>query len=156
MKKVLIFLIMLFAMANISGASAVTITVGADSEGADYTSIQDAIKNATAGDTVLVFPGNYTENVYVDKELIISYLSGNPVDTVVKAANSEDDVFTVVSDNTTVRWFSITGAGIDQYGDDKAGIYFEGANNGVITENNIYSNGYGIFYTNRTTIHLQR
>lgn len=92
---------MLFTMVNISGASAVTITVGADSQGADYTSIQDAtiiqdaIKNATAGDTVLVFPRNYTENVYVDKEVIISSLSGNPVDTVVKAANSEDDVFTV-------------------------------------------------------------
>ncbi|MCC4767371.1 hypothetical protein FXW07_12255 [Methanosarcina sp. DH1] len=145
MKKVPVFLILFFVVANISGASADTITVGTDIEGADYISIQDAIKNATAGDTVLVFPGNYTENVYVDKELIISSLSGNPLDTVVKAANSEDDVFTIVSDNVTIRGFSITGAGIDQYGDDKAGIYFEGTNNSVTMENNVYSNGYGIF-----------
>ncbi|HWQ47549.1 MAG TPA: NosD domain-containing protein [Methanosarcina sp.] len=138
------FLVMFFVVIMISDATAVTITIDDDTKGADYNSIQDAVENATDGDTILVFPGNYIENVYVNKELIISSLSGNQVDTIVKAANSEDDVFKVVSDNVTISGFSITGAGIDQYGDDRAGIYFESVNNSIIRENNVYSNGYGI------------
>lgn len=148
MKKVLFlipFLILFFVVVTVSGAAAVKITVDDDTEAADYDHIQDAVENATDGDEIFVFPGNYTENVYVDKELTISSLSENPVDTIVQAANSENDVFTVVSDNVTLSGFSITGAGVDQYGDDKAGIYFEGADNSVVKENKIESNGYGIF-----------
>ncbi|WP_196297028.1 hypothetical protein [Methanosarcina barkeri] len=58
-----------------SCAGAVTITVDDDIEGANYKSIQNAVDNATDGDIVLVYPGNYTENVYVNKELTITSLS---------------------------------------------------------------------------------
>ncbi|WP_292390656.1 right-handed parallel beta-helix repeat-containing protein [Methanosarcina sp. UBA5] len=129
----------------ISRAEAATIIVDDDIEEANYQNIQDAVDNATSDDTILVYPGNYTENVYVDKELKIVSLSGNPDDTVIRAANSEDDVFNVVADNVTIKGFGISGARTDQYGDDKAGIYFEGVNNSVIKKNNVFSNGYGIF-----------
>src|SRR5690606_18571371 len=124
-----------FIVATISCAEAVTITVDDDIEGANYKSIQDAVDNATNGDTVLVYPGNYTENVYVNKELTITSLSENPVDTIIHAANSEDNVFNIIADNVTISGFGISGAGTDQYGDDKAGIYFEGVNNSVIKNN---------------------
>ncbi len=145
MRNILYFLMTFFIVAMVSCAGAVTITVDDDIEGANYKSIQNAVDNATDGDTILVYPGNYTENVYVSKELTIISLSENPVDTVIHAANSEDDVFNIVEDNVTIKGFGISGARTDQYGDDKAGIYFEGVNNSVIKKNNVFSNGYGIF-----------
>lgn len=145
MRNILYFLMTFFIVAMVSCAGAVTITVDDDTEGANYKSIQNAVDNATDGDTVLVYPGNYTENVHVSKELTITSLSENPVDTVIHAANSEDDVFNVVADNVTIKGFGISGARTDQYGDDKAGIYFEGVNNSVTKKNNVFSNGYGIF-----------
>jgi len=45
-----------------------TITVGL---GGDYTNIQDAVDNATAGDVIEVFAGVYNEQVTVDKQLTI-------------------------------------------------------------------------------------
>lgn len=39
--------------------------------GADFTAIQEAVTAAVAGDTIIVKDGNYTENVVVDKSLVI-------------------------------------------------------------------------------------
>jgi len=47
-----------------------TITVDDDGEG-DYVTIQDAVDNATAGDTIRVWEGNYTGTVEVNKTLRI-------------------------------------------------------------------------------------
>lgn len=52
------------------GADAATLTVN-ESGGADYKIIQDAIDNAIAGDTILVYSGTYYENVNVTKKLIL-------------------------------------------------------------------------------------
>jgi len=46
------------------GASAATITVD-DSGGANYTTIQDAINNAVAGDTILVAAGTYNQKISI-------------------------------------------------------------------------------------------
>lgn len=53
---------------------AVTLTVDDDlvqKPDADYTSIQDAVDAASAGDTIKVYPGSYAESVNVDKTLSI-------------------------------------------------------------------------------------
>ena len=61
----------------------------------DYTKIQWAVDNATSGDTIIVRDGTYTENVDVNKEhLTIKSENGAEV-TIVQAASSDDDVFTV-------------------------------------------------------------
>ena len=42
-----------------------------DDGGADYTKVQDAIDNATNGDTIIVYNGTYNENIVVNKRLSI-------------------------------------------------------------------------------------
>ncbi|WAI01811.1 NosD domain-containing protein [Methanogenium organophilum] len=56
-------------------AMAATITVGPDG---DYTGIQAAIDNATAGDTILVTAGTYAEAIDVNKTLTIRGVNGTP------------------------------------------------------------------------------
>ncbi len=59
----LLFSALLLALLPTSTAK--VITVGPPDSGADYSSIQEAVKNADPGDTILVYPGNYTEDVRV-------------------------------------------------------------------------------------------
>ena len=40
----------------------------ADYPDADFTRIQEAVDAASAGDTIIVYPGTYTENVDVNKD----------------------------------------------------------------------------------------
>ena len=52
-------------------ADAAVLNVDANG-GGDYSSIQEAVDKAQNGDTILVSPGVYQENVKVNKELIIA------------------------------------------------------------------------------------
>ena len=125
---IIIFFVMVLALMTIgtATATATTITVN-NSTGpvGDYTSIQAAVDAAVDGDTILVFPGFYDENVDVNKELTIKSYSGNPDDTIVQAAVSNDHVFYVTADNTMINGFSITGAMNYDY-PYVAGIYLDG------------------------------
>lgn len=123
--------------ASIVAAEIVTVD---DNGGANYTSIQDAVNNANNGDTILVYSGSYTENLYVDKELTIKSKSGNPDNTIVQAANSSIHVFDVTADNVTISGFNITGASMSL----KSGIFLYRVEDCLITNNIILKNRYGI------------
>ena len=56
-RSVILLLMMMVVLA--ADAESATIVVNADGTG-DYPTIQDAINNATAGDEVVLQPGNYT------------------------------------------------------------------------------------------------
>jgi len=139
--KIIIFAISLCLIVA-SGAhvtSAAIITVD-DDGGSDYISIQAAVDNASHSDTIIVYPGTYTENVDVDKGLTIISKSGNPDDTVVQAADPGDHVFHVTANNVTIRGFGITGA--SKY--CNAGIYLYGVNGFFISNNKLSNNCQGI------------
>lgn len=123
--------------AGIVAADIVTVD---DSGGANYTSIQDAVNNANNGDTILVYSGLYTENLYVNKELTIRSNYGNPGDTIVQAANSSIHVFNVTVDSVTISGFKITGATMLR----KSRIFLEGVEDCIVTNNVLLKNDNGI------------
>ncbi|AAM05124.1 TPA: hypothetical protein HA338_03105 [Methanosarcina acetivorans] len=73
-------------------------------------SIQDAVKNAYSGDTIIVFPGTYAENIEVNKSVTIKSKSGNPSDTIIRAANPGNHIFHATASNVAILGFTITGA----------------------------------------------
>lgn len=132
-------------------ASAATIIVNNGGEG-DYKSINEAIKNSNPGDTILVYPGTYKENLVVDRELKIRSKSGNPEDTIVLAATQNEHVFKITSDNVTIEGFQIKDAS-GTPGNYKYGIYLEETKNCIIDNNYISNNREGILlidYSNNT------
>jgi len=79
-----------------------------DGGGADFTRIQDAIIAASAGDTIIVRDGNYTENVDVDKSLTIQSENGS-ANCIVHAESLYDCVFKVTADYVNISGFTVEG-----------------------------------------------
>lgn len=131
--------------------------VGGIGEG-NYTTIQDAIDNASDGDTVFVYSGTYYENVIVNKSI---NLIGEDRDTTIIDGNRSGDVVYITTDWVNISGFKIResglGAGIDvcsNYSTIKEnnvlhncdGIFLRISSNNIITCNNIMSNcGVGLY-----------
>jgi len=133
--SLIIILILILGFAN-----AATITVGP--KDADYSVIQQAVDNASAGDIVEVQSGIYRENVYFFN-MPVTLLG---VDTgkglpVVDAGGSSSAI-TILSNDTTVSGFNLTNSG--HCGCGNAGVLVESFNN-TIKNNVIFKNKYGIF-----------
>ena len=129
-----IVLTILFLAVATAIASAATIYVPDD-----YPAIQAAVDNATAGDTITVRDGTYTENVHVNKSLTIQSENG-PDSTIVQAANPDYDVFRIAGRQVSgiISGFTIKG------GNPGIGLYCA---HSLISNNKINSNGRGIFVT---------
>ena len=84
-------------------ASAAQLTVGAQGQ---FTTIQGAVEAAQPGDTILIAPGTYVENVVVNKPLTIT--AGSPQPTV-QAADSSKDVFAVTSSGVRIEGLNVIG-----------------------------------------------
>lgn len=116
----------------------VTITVGNSTDQiADFTSVQAAIDNASPGDTILLHPGVYTENinVYVTN-LTLTSESGSSEDTIIKAASGSNDVFYVIADGVTISGLNITGP----ISSPNAGIHLNGVKHCLIENNQLSGN----------------
>ena len=124
----------------------------------NYTKIQDAIDNASDGDTVFVFQGTYYENVIVNKS--IHLLGENRNNTIIHSAIFNDTVyivssgvnlsnFTILSDSHdviriksgNVRISNNTLIGLGKY----SGVIFcMSSSFNTINDNSIYSPNLGI------------
>ena len=125
-------LLVLLAVALLpSAASAATINVPADQP-----SINTAIAAAAAGDTILVAPGTYTENVLVNKSVT---LAGGGVGTVISAVNPMDSALEVTANNALVSGFTVTDSYVNE-------IAVTNANGVTISNVNVTDGGYSIGY----------
>ncbi|MBP7332120.1 MAG: PKD domain-containing protein, partial [Firmicutes bacterium] len=112
-----------------------------DSGGADFTTIQAAVTAARAGDTIIVKDGAYTENVVVEKSLVIKSENG-AAQTIVQAAANTGDVFKVTAANVTIDGFTASGATTT----GKSGITISGSSSSSCTviNNECSGNSQGI------------
>jgi parallel beta-helix repeat protein len=107
----------------------------------DFTTIQEAVDAASSGDTIIVYPGTYTENVDVNKSHLAIQSQNGAGSTIVQAANSDDHVFEVTADYVNIGGFTVEGA----TGSDKAGIYLNYAVHCEISNDMILNSSYGIY-----------
>jgi len=123
------FLVLMTFSENISEeAKGATISVPGD-----YLTISSAVENASEGDNILVGPGEYEEEVIVEKPLTIQSTDG-PKSTIV--SNVGYTTFRLDSNNVTLSGFTIKNA--------QNGIFIEKFDSCTITNNIITRNYKGI------------
>ncbi len=118
-------LLMLMSIAGF----AVTLNVAIDGSG-QYTVIQDAIEVATNGDTVLVHPGRYIENIdYIGKSITVCSLEATTNDSTYITSTIIDGnrngscvAFRNAEQNASLRGFTLTnGSGFLTYDESTRG-----------------------------------
>ena len=127
----------------------------------NYTKIQDAIDNASNGDTVFVFDDSspYQENIIVDKSL--NLLGENKTTTIIEGGDLSDCVV-LYAEGVTLQGFTLRHASGKDYGvrigsshnivrgnimtNNMIGIYLRGVDSNVIEGNTVTQNAYGGIY----------
>jgi len=70
----------------------------------NYTRIQDAIDNATDGDTVFVYTGTYTENLVINKSIVVC---GQETETTVILGGNGSEIVRINQSNVELNGFTI-------------------------------------------------
>ena len=107
-----------------------------------YCSIQDAIDDATADDTIIVADGTYNENIVVNKSLTLQAASSS---TIIGSGGYMKHVTKVTANDVTISGFTVKS---DGYCAAAGGIYLDTGVEGCnITGNNVSEIrlGYGIY-----------
>ena len=107
----------------------------------NYTRIQDAIDNASDGDTIFVYTGTYYENVVIDKS--INLIGEDRTVTIIDGGGS-GDVVTITNDNTFLKNFTIQNG---EYYPFYALVKIT-SNNNTISNNTIIHAFHGIWLDN--------
>lgn len=135
----IIFLVILVLHLMTAGNAAATVISVNNSTGqvANFTSIQAAVDAANPGDEIVVKPGIYEENIAITRNISIVSESGNFSDTIVRAADSSQDIFSIWTNGVSIRGFDINGS-------DLSGIHFYGVIDCLVENNKLSNNSCGI------------
>jgi parallel beta-helix repeat protein len=114
-----------------------TLYVGGSGPG-NYSTIQDAVDNATYLDTIFVYSGTYNEHVKLHTTVT---LKGEDRESTVIDAGGTGDVIYVTADNVKITGFSIINSGVNW---PEAGIELHFIEHCTITDNIISNCGFGI------------
>jgi len=104
----------------------------------NYTRIQDAVDNASTGDTVFVFDDSspYDENITVDKSITVQ--GENMYTTIVDQGHCNNDNYvTISSDHVTITGLTFNDSGT-------GGVWLEDVSNNIIENCVFYHNAFGI------------
>ena len=134
--KALIFVILLAMLAFVSVGCASATTIWVPSPGNE--TIQQAVNNAIAGDTIIVRDDTYTENVDVNVDYLTIRSENGSENCIVQAANSNDYVFEVTTDYVNISGFTVKGS-------NTAGMRLQYADKSTISNNTVSDNGGGIY-----------
>jgi parallel beta-helix repeat protein len=113
-----------------------TLYVGGSGPG-NYTLIQAALDNVTAGGTVYVFPGTYHEHIVITTPV---HLIGNNKDSTIIDGDNEEYVVILDAGNSILSGFMITHSGRTF---PEAGVYVK-SNSNTISGNILTDNFYGM------------
>ncbi|MHC1588734.1 MAG: NosD domain-containing protein, partial [Methermicoccaceae archaeon] len=157
-----ISLIVLLLAGGVAGAATIHVPD-------DYTTIQQAVSNASAGDVIVVRDGTYIGGVDVSKQLTIT--SENGSDACIVDGNGSKRVFLLEADGVRLEGFTVKnassdfGSGISVYSNgtyltgnhimgNDYGIHLYGSYNSYIMSNQISNNGLGVYIgsSHNTTI----
>ena len=114
-----IFIIVLALLGLCSIASAATIYIPDN-----YAKIQWAVDNASAGDTIIVRDGTYTENINVNKPHLTIRSENGSANCIIDGSGSRK-VFYVTADHVSIIGFTVENAteGIYLYCVDHCNIW---------------------------------
>jgi parallel beta-helix repeat protein len=116
-----------------------TLYVGGSGAG-NYTHIQNAIDNASSGDTILVYNGTYYEYIIVDKQLFIKGIQIEREEPPTIDSGQDNDVVTINADGCLFENFKVKNV----YGGyNHRGITLT-SNNNIINKCYSYETGYDI------------
>ena len=114
-----------------------------DDGGADYTRIQNAIDNASDGDTIFVYNGTYFETLVINKS--IDLIGESKDKTIIDCQKSNEinqtNVILINADSCTIKKLKIIGPGASS---DMVGININASNN-TISNNIILKNYKGVY-----------
>ena len=133
------YLLLLFLSGCITDPLETSENVFNDTRNIWYETIQGAINQAHAYDTLIVQPGIYNETLLISKTLTLR--SVDPLLTVIQG-NLTGNVIYVTADNVTIEGFSVRCGGNGTKAENYGGIKIESNDdriiNCIITENNQY------------------
>ena len=104
----------------------------------DFPNIQQGIENAAAGDTIVVSPGTFYENIHINKSL---FLFGSSVDSTIIYGSGEVNVVSIKSNNVQLKNLIIRNSG-NIWCD--AGVSLDSVNNCIVELCHFYGNNYGL------------
>lgn len=118
----------------------------------DFLTIQEAINNATNGDTIFVRNDTYYEHVVVNRSVS---LVGEDVGTTIIDGSNTGHVFYIVSDDVRITDLTVKNSGNLSYPDLDAGICLDGRTGCIISGNRFINNGFcgvSLLHSNQNTI----
>ncbi len=98
----LLLALLLIGAAQPSLANAAEINVG---HGGTYNTVAQAIDAAHPGDTIVLGPGTYNENLVVNKPLTI--VGNGSATTIIQAADPSKDVLQLKSNNIRIEGLTV-------------------------------------------------
>ncbi len=110
----------------------------------NYSKIQDAINNASNGDTIFVYNGSYLENILINKT--VNLIGESKENTIINGASKNTHTVRLVADFINISGFTVENSGGD-WEIPYAGIDI--CANSTLVKNNILTNNHiGILVRN--------